>query len=185
MRRCTNDLKEFLKEANNQVKIHWLWNRIVTMLLALAVITSTLMAEQLMRSSLVLGLRKSFFQNPWNPTMEFQSTTAGVCNQLFPALLVISLLVAWLLALLAEGKRVLVGPKLQMYPPNCLRISTQFLSTRPTCSTSWCTDALRFAFCIFIDYASTFCTILAIWWVFAVGISEELRVSGRVPNYAR
>ena len=89
----------------------------------------------------------------------------------------ISLLVAWLLALLAEGKRVLVGPKLQMYPPNCLRTPTQFLIT-------WCTDALRFAFCILIDYASTFCVILAIWWVFAVGVSEELRVSGRVPNYA-
>lgn len=193
MRRCTNDLKELLKKDNNQVKIHWLWNRVIIMLLALMVIISTLMAEQLMRSPLVLGLRKSFFRYPWKPTrlpnvereVPADGMAVGVCSQLFPALLVTSLFTAWLLALLAEGKRVLVGPKLPWYPPNCLKTPIQFLSTRPTCSGSWCTNALRLAFCIFLDYAWTFCIILATWWAFAVGISGELTQSGRVPNYMR
>ena len=93
---------------------------------------------------------------------------------------------AWLLASLNEVKRVLVGPRFQIDLPNCLqpptqgRLSHQVWTTRPTRSGLWCTNALKFLTCLFIDYALTFSGILAIWMALAVWVGGKLTISERV-----
>jgi len=195
MRRCTNDLKALLKEDDNQVKIHWLWNRVIAMLLAAFVISSVLMAEPFMDTPLVLGLREIFFRYPWDRSddvvnrgsdprlIDNGKSMAGACNQLYQFLLVTSLFVACLLTLGNEVKRVLVGPKFQIYPNNCLKLPTQFWTTRPTCSASWCTNVLKLAFCGIMDYALMCGVILAIWMALAVWASGGLTLSDRVTAY--
>ena len=191
MRRCTNDLKALLKEDDNQVRVHWLWNRVIAMLLAALGTFSVLMAEPLMGTPLVLGLREIFFQYPWDRSDDVMNrgsprsvdngkSAAGACNQLYQSLLVTSLLSAWVLALGNEVKRALVGPKFQIYPPSCLKLPTQFWTTRPTCSASWCTNALKLAFCGIMDYALMCGVILAIWMALAVWASGGLTLSDRV-----
>ena len=115
MRRCTNDLKALLKEDDNQVRVHWLWNRVIAMLLAALGTFSVLMAEPLMGTPLVLGLREIFFQYPWDRSDDVMNrgsprsvdngkSAAGACNQLYQSLLVTSLLSAWLHLLGERGE---------------------------------------------------------------------------------
>ena len=179
MRRCEEDLDSCFK-AEGLVKIHWLWNRAVAVFLATLGTLSVLRAEQLMASAFVRGLRANFFLYPWAGADQVQtrgSGSAGACNKLYQSLVMVALFGAWLLALLSKMKSFLAGPQLQYYSR-----PTAFWATRPTCSRSWCTNALRFAFRAFIGYSSTFCTIFATWLVFAVWIGGLLTVSGRVPN---
>ena len=181
MRRCEEDLAE-----KGLVKIHWLWNRAITILLATLGTLSVLRAEQLMASAFVRGLQANFFLYPWAGADQVQTRGSGsaeACNKLYQSLVMVALFGAWILALLSKMKSFLAGPQLQYYSPNCLSVQPpDFWTTRPTCSRSWCNNALRFAFRAFIGYASTFCTIFATWLVFAVWIGGQLTVSGRVPN---
>ena len=196
MRRCKDDLAELLNQDLDNplvVKIHWLWNRFIAILLAALGTISVLRAEVLMGSPFLISLRNTFFLYPWNSNNAIYIMTRGsynsaapVCNQLYQSLLVSALFAAWFLALLSEVKRVLVGPKFQIDLPNCLhepttqdRLSHRFWTTRP-CSGAWCTKALKFASCLFIDYALTVCFILAIWMALAVWASGGLTISGRV-----
>ena len=205
MRRCKDDLTELLNQDLDNplvVKIHWLWNRFIAILLAVLGTISVLRAEVLMGSPFVIGLRNTFFLYPWHSDdpqdainvvtrgsrpLSDDKSAASVCNQLYQSLLVSALFAAWLLALLSEMKRVLVGPKFQIDLPNCLhepptqdRLSHRFWTTRPACSGAWCTNALKFVSYLFIDYALTFCFILAIWMALAVWASGRLTISGRV-----
>ena len=197
MRRCKDDLAELLNQDLDNplvVKIHWLWNRFIAILLAVLGTISVLRAEVLMGSPFVIGLRNTFFLYPWHSDKAIYIETRGsyksvapVCNQLYQSLFVSALFAAWLLASLSEVKRVLVGPKFQIDLPNCLhepptqdRLSHRFWTTRPACSGAWCINALKFASYLFIDYALTFCFILAIWMALAVWASGGLTISGRV-----
>ena len=205
MRRCKDDLTELLNQDLDNplvVKIHWLWNRFIAILLAVLGTISVLRAEVLMGSPFVIGLRNTFFLYPWHSDdpqdainvvtrgsrpLSDDKSAASVCNQLYQSLLVSALFAAWLLALLSEMKRVLVGPKFQIDLPNCLhepttqdRLSHRFWTTRPACSGAWCINALKFVSYLFIDYALTFCFILAIWMALAVWASGRLTISGRV-----
>ena len=181
MEQCEKDLAK-----HGSVKIHWLWNRAIAILLATLGTISVLQAEQLMRSPFVRDLRTNFYLFPFDRAEEVQkrgSGSAEACNQLYQTLVMVALFGAWLLALLSKMKSFLVGPQLQYYSPNCLAMPPDFWTTRPTiCSLSWCTNALRFAFRAFIGYALTFGSILATWLVFAVWMGGMLTVSGRVPN---
>ena len=180
VRRCKEDLETYFEAEKGLVKIHWLWNRAVAVFLATLGTLSVLRAEQLMASAFVRGLRANFFLYPWAGADQVQtrgSGSAGACNKLYQSLVMVALFGAWLLALLSKMKSFLAGPQLQYYSR-----PTAFWATRPTCSRSWCTNALRFAFRAFIGYSSTFCTIFATWLVFAVWIGGLLTVSGRVPN---
>ena len=179
-RRCEDDLAE-----KGLVKIHWLWNRAIAILLATLGTLSVLRAEQLMASAFMRGLQANFFLYPWAGAFKVQTRGSGsaeACNKLYKSLVMVALFGAWLLALLSKMKSFLAGPQLQYSLPNCLSVPSDFWTTRPTCSRSWCTNAvtnaLRFAF----GYASTFCTIFATWLVFAVWMGGMLTVSGRVPN---
>lgn len=183
MRRCEEDLAK-----KGLVKIHWLWNRAIAILLATLGTTSVLRAEQLMRSALVRDLRANFFLFPWAQADEVQTRGSGsaeACNKLFQSLVMVALFGAWLLALLSKMKSFLAGPQFQFYSPSFFEVVPHDFWTTQSISSdtrSWCTNALCFTFRAFIGYALTFCTILAIWLVFAVWIGGLLTISGRVSN---
>ena len=183
--RCTDDLKRFLKEKNKEnkeknntttsrVKIYWVWNRAIAIVLASIGSLSVLNAEHLMESALVIGLKKTFFRYPNGDQVTLGSFSSDddksetkECNQLYQALVVSSLFGAWLLALLAkvEVKATLGGGE------------------GGGGGRSWwaCTSA----FLVFVaDFALTFGTILATWMVFAVWIGTALTLSDRAPNTA-
>ena len=174
--RCTDYLKRFLKEETDtsRVKIHWLWNRAIAIVLASIGSLSVLNAEHLMESALVIGLKKTFFRHPNGGQVTLGSFSSDddksetkECNQLYQALVVSSLFGAWLLALLAkvEVKATLGGGE------------------GGGGGRSWwaCTSA----FLVFVaDFALTFGTILATWMVFAVWIGTALTLSDRAPNTA-
>ena len=187
MRRCEEDIETCFKAEKGMVKIHWLWNRAIAILLATLGTVSVLQAEQLMRSPFVRELRANFFLYPFDRADEVQTRGSGsaeACNQLYQSLVMVALFGAWLLALLSKMKSFLVGPQLHYYSPHCLAVPPDFWTTRPTiCSRSWCTNALRFAFRAFIGYALTFGSILATWLVFAVWIGGKLTLSDRAPNH--
>ena len=187
VRRCEEEVDACFKAEKGMVKIHWLWNRAIAILLATLGTLSVLQAEQLMRSPFVRDLRTNFYLFPFDRADEVQkrgSGSAEACNQLYQTLVMVALFGAWLLALLSKMKSFLVGPQLQYYQPNCLAVPPDFWTTRPTiCSRSWCTNALRFAFRSLIGYALTFGTIFTIWLVFAVWIGGVLTLSDRVPNH--
>ena len=186
VRRCEEEVDACFKAQKGVVKIHWLWNRAIAILLATLGTLSVLQAEQLMRSPFVRELRANFFLYPFDRADEVQTRGSGsaeACNQLYQSLVMVALFGAWLLALLSKMKSFLVGPQLHYYSPNCLAVPPDFWTTRPTkCSRSWCTNALRFAFRAVIGYALTFGSILATWLVFAVWIGGRLTLSDRVPN---
>ena len=188
VRRCKEDLETYFEAEKGLVKIHWLWNRAVALLLATLGTVSVLRAEQVMGSRFVGGLRAHFFLYPFERSDEVMTRGSGsaqACNKLYQSLVMVALFGAWLLALLSKMKSFLVGPQVQYYSPKCIdAVPPDFCTTRPTiwCSRSWCTNALRFAFRAFIGYASTFATIFAIWLVFAVWIGGKLTLSDRVPN---
>ena len=209
VRRCNDELlnqnldNRWIFPLNNSlpnpvVKIHWLWNRFIAILFGVLGTISVLGAEKLMGSPFVHGLRNAFFQYPWNshdanqilnrgsrPFNNDQSTISG-CNQLYQSLVVCALFATWQLASLNEVKRVLVGPRFQIDLPNCLqpvtqdRLSHRAWTTRSICSGLWCTNALKFLTCVFIDHALTFCFIWFIWLALAVWFGGVLTISGRV-----
>ena len=188
--RCTDDLKRFLKEksrekkvppdtageegSSSRVKIYWVWNRAIAIVLASIGSLSVLNAEHLMESALVIGLKKTFFRYPNGGQVTLGSFSSDddksetkECNQLYQALVVSSLFGAWLLALLAkvEVKATLGGGE------------------GGGGGRSWwaCTSA----FLVFVaDFALTSGTILATWMVFAVWIGTALTLSDRAPNTA-
>ena len=145
VRRCEEEVDACFKAQKGVVKIHWLWNRVIAILLAALGTISVLQAEQLMRSAFVRELRAKFYLFPWaraDEVMKRGSGSAEACNQLYQSLVMVALFGAWLLALLSKMKRFLVGPQLQYYSPNCLdAMPPDFWTTRPT-TCSWCTNAL-------------------------------------------
>ena len=202
--RCADDLKRFLKEetGTSRVKIHWLWNRAIAIVLASVGSLSVLNAEQLMGSALVIGLKKTFFRYPNGDQVTLGSYSSDddksatkECNQLYQALVVSSLFGAWLLALLAkvEVKATLGGGEgggggageggsggiIRALMPRSLDRQVEVAIAH---SRSWwaCTSAFLFV----ADFALTFCAILAIWMVFAVWIGTALTISERAPNTA-
>ena len=81
-RRCEDDLAE-----KGLVKIHWLWNRAIAVLLATLGSISVLRAEQLMASAFVRGLRANFFLYPWAGADQVQTRGSGsaeACNKISP-----------------------------------------------------------------------------------------------------
>ncbi len=191
--RCTDDLKTFLKEktGTNRVKIHWLWNRAIAISLASVGSLTVLNAEHLMESALVIGLKKTFFRYPSGDQVRFGSSSADddksamrECNQLYQALVMSSLLGAWLLALLAkvELKATLGGGEGDGGGGEGGGGGGDGDPGRRPRRSWW---AFTSAFFMFIaDLALTFCTILAAWIVFAVWIGTALTRSDRAPNTA-
>ena len=202
--RCTVDLKRFLKEetGTSRVKIHWLWNRAIAIVLASVGSLSVLNAEQLMGSALVIGLKKTFFRYTNGDQVRLGSYSSDddksatkECNQLYQSLVVSSLFGAWLLALLAkvEVKATLGaggeegGGIIEETSEGIIRALTRRSHDRQVrvaiehSRSGWpCTSAFFFI----ADFALTFCTILAIWMVFAVWIGTALTISDRAPNTA-
>ena len=87
MRRCEEDLETCFKAEKGLVKIHWLWNRAIAILLATLGTISVLRAEQLMGSPFVGGLRTHFFMYPFDRADEVQTRGSGsaeACNKISP-----------------------------------------------------------------------------------------------------
>ena len=200
MRQCEIDLDECFERG--KVKIHWFWNRAVAILLATMVTLSVLWAERLMRSALVLDLRTVFYFYPWDKADQVRtrgSDSAEVCNKLYQFLVMVALFGAWILALLSQMKRFLMGPfgawilALLSHMKRFLMEPRLQYDTRRVVQKSGGTasrqlgveenlNALCLAFCALIGYACTFFIILAVWLVFAVWIGGLLTLSERVPN---